>query len=235
MSDFVRLYVYSAEAAQRLGEVAAWRASYEENCACARAIDQTIWDNYDGYSLKVCAADILQQYGFDRVQWVLANTIRHMVYDGRYSDRNKEWAANSSLPDDVHTEDYCLKVHPGLINLFTNQVREAWDSLQLIPNEHCTGELDYTRQVLVLKPSVLKDAYKRPQFQLFYAQSGFGCDPKALGTQVYGTFLADGEHTHFSRADFWGVLDDRYLPDWAREKVAALTGPTDEEITMGGM
>ena len=40
---------------------------------------------------------------------------------------------------------------------------------------------------------------------------------------MYATCLGDGEQTRWNRADFIGVLDEQYLPDWAREKLEELT------------
>lgn len=99
--------------------------------------------------------------------------------------------------------------------------------------------------MLALKPTVLKDAFKTPEDQLFLAQSGFGCSPDARGQKVFGTFLKDGEEAQFNRQDFIGVLKDECLPDWARGSLArirAAEAPEDVEapveddgITMGGM
>ena len=35
--------------------------------------------------------------------------------------------------------------------------------------------------------------------------------------------------------DFIGVLDEKYLPDWAREKLMELTAPRQEEPAAGEM
>ena len=46
----------------------------------------------------------------------------------------------------------------------------------------------------------------------FYAQAGFGCDPEAIGTKVFGNFIIDGQRSMFRRYDFLGVADLRYAP-----------------------
>ena len=78
---------------------------------------------------------------------------------------------------------------------------------------------DYEDKLLILKSSVLKEEYKKGEFQLFYAQCGFGCSPSAEGRKVFGKFLIDGEETHFQRNDFYGIADESKLPDWAVEKL----------------
>lgn len=116
-----------------------------------------------------------------------------------------------------------MNSHPGLTNLFVNDVRKTWRELGLFDKKHCasTGE-DYDGKVLVLDPTVLKDQYKSPDFQLFLADGGFECSPTARGRRVYGKFLKDGEETSFYRQDFIGVLKDEHLPDWARERLAEI-------------
>ena len=73
--------------------------------------------------------------------------------------------------------------------------------------------------MLILKPTVLADDYRKPDFQLFYATDGFGCNPKKVGARVFGFFLMDDEFTSFRRNDFLGVANDKALPDWALEKL----------------
>ena len=50
--------------------------------------------------------------------------------------------------------------------------------------------------------------------------------------------LGDGEETCWNRADFTGVLDVQYLPDWAQEKLEELRGPQQKQDSgqiMGSM
>ena len=247
MSEHKILYRRSMSSAIHDDEIDLWRESYQENCDCARAIEKIITDNYDGRSFgDNLAAPIIQQYGFDRVNWVLANTLRENRHDGRFSQENVYWAMQFPVPKEDINRRFCVETHPGLTNLFLNEVRNAWKGLGLFDRSHChsetEGELNYTGQMLVIRPNVLKDAYKTPEDQLFLAESGFGCSPNSRGRKVFGVFLKDGEKTHFYREDFLGILKDEYLPGWAAEKLAELrpsdetmTEDTPEGISMGGM
>ena len=49
------------------------------------------------------------------------------------------------------------------------------------------------------------------------------------------TCLGDGETTRWNRHEFIGVLDEKCLPDWAREKLMELTAPRQEEPAAGEM
>ena len=115
--------------------------------------------------------------------------------------------------------------------MFLDRVRKEWENLKLFDKFHCSDEGYYEDKVLVLKPSSLKDEYKTPDFQLFYATGGFGCDPTKIGTSVSGVFLKDDEFAQFRRADFIGVIKDEHLPDWAREKFESIYKAETESQT----
>lgn len=235
MSEHKPLYPWSREYAQEHGERDLWRESHKENCDCARAIEREIAKahNYESHHFDDAAAPIIEQYGFDRVIFVLANTVQEKNHDGRFSHENKDWANSFYLPADEDRWQYCVDSHPVLTNAFLDQVREAWNALGLHDASHCEsekdGQLDYTGRILVLKPSILKDEYKTPDYQLFLAEGGFGCSANARGRKIFGQFLLDGEKTHYQRSDFIGAIKDEYLPEWAVEKVAEIQKPVEDE------
>lgn len=233
MAEHKPLYVYSLSQAVRSNERDLWRESYKENCDCARAIERAINENYCDNVLNDCAHPIIENYGFNRVNWVLANTVRQNKEDGRFSEDNKCWARGFHVPREDVNWHFAVESHPGLTNIFINQTRNAWQALDLFDRAHCVSEkdseTDYTNRVLILDPSVLKDEYKTPEDQLFLAKGGFGCYPNSRGRKVFGQFLKDGEDTHFYREDFIGAIDEKYLPDWAREKIVLLSNAADQD------
>lgn len=218
------IYPYSLEDATRSNERGLWREHYQLNVNCARDIEKAIAENYDGsYLSSDCIKPVLGEYGIDRVNWVLANTIQENQQGGRFSRENKEWAKGFYIPKDTTQLEFVVNSHPGLTNLLTDDIRKFWQELGLFGKTHCiTTNEDYDGKVLVLDPTILKDEYKSPDYQLFRATGGFGCSPTARGRRVYGQFLKDGEETSFYRQDFLGVLKDEHLPDWAPEKLAEI-------------
>ena len=89
--------------------------------------------------------------------------------------------------------------------------------------------------MLVLSPDTLKESCWSQADQLWYARSGFGCEPHSSGRAVFATCLSDGETARWNREDFIGVLNEKHLPDWAREKLMELTAPRQEEPAAGEM
>jgi hypothetical protein len=253
MPEVKPIYRYSLKDAVEHNERDEWRESYRENCSCARAIEESIRANFDGmYLNENCVKGVIGRFGFDRVNWVLANTIQYKYDDGRFSHGNRDWAKNFWIPDEENRWQFVVESHPAVLDGFVNLARKVWKELGLFDKTSCIsekdGEIDYKNKIVAISPTVLKDRYKTPDDQLFLATGGFGCSPNARGRKVYGTFLKDGEETYYERADILGVLKNDCVPEWAKEKAETLltSKTTDLEdctaekeentgITMGGM
>ena len=234
------LYPYSAKEARERNELSLWRESHRANIACRGAIEDAIRRSFDGMHLdKDCITPVLDEYGYKRTAWVLANTLHELEWDGRFSPANKQWAERRYIPqDERHNAEITVRSHPAVLDGFVTLYRKAYQKLGLFGSEHCFGdraEQDYTAKVLVLSPDTLKESFWSQENQLWYAHDGFGCSPHAIGRSVRCTCLGDGEMTRWNRDEFIGVLDEKYLPDWAREKLMELTAPRQEEPAAGEM
>ena len=220
--EFTDDYLSSLSEAKRQNEVALWRASHLENIACKQAIEEAIRKGFDGMHLSHdCARGVIEDFGFKRVGWVLAATIQLKPEDGRFSRRNKEWAAATFIPRSDRNYEFMVESHAGVLDIFVNEFREAQDALGMFTRSHCddmTGQ-ELEGKVLVMSPFTLKESYWAPENQLWLATGGFGCAPNAAGRAVYATCLGDGEQTRWNRSDFIGILREEHLPDWARESL----------------
>ena len=222
------LYSYSAEEARQQGELALWRASHQANIACKTAIEQAIFGSFDGMHLKAdCLDGVLRDFGYKRTAWVLANTLQQKAWDGRFSPVNQQWSRRTHIPlDPQHNSDFVIGSHPAVLDGAVTMYRERVQALGLFEAEQCLmnsgEELDYTGQVLVLDPDVLKEEFWTPQSQLWYACDGFGCRPHAIGRSIRAICLGDGETAKWNRSDFVGILKDEYLPEWAAARVKEL-------------
>lgn len=229
-------YRHSLNDARHIGEVPLWRESHVANLECKQAIEEAIANGFDDNKLdKDCAKNIIDRFGFDRTNFILRCTLRLSKDDGRYSDENKHWANQSRVATANFTKQYAVNAHPTLINGFVDQARKEWDSLNLFDSRHLDRSEDasnYENKVLILVPDTLKDQYKTPSDQLFLATTGFGCSPTAIGRSVSGYFLSDGEFASFTRSDFYGVIDNQFLPDWAEEKANELLDGQNDDISM---
>ena len=126
------VYPHSAAYASEHGEMAQYNLSYQANSACKEAIEQTISAHYAENRLDTEAAvkDVLEKFGTERVQFILANTIQHKNHDGRISQDNKAWAKSIPTLEDSGASRHCAylvvdQVNPGLTDLFTRQFRKV--------------------------------------------------------------------------------------------------------------
>ena len=115
MANNVPLYTGSREYARVHDEIPLWRESINENICCKQAIENAIRQNFDG----------IQEFGYDRVEYVLANTLHQLSYDGRFSWSNKEWGENIEIPDDHRNCEFCVGSHPAVLDGFITEYRKA--------------------------------------------------------------------------------------------------------------
>ncbi len=242
MPDFPYLYRKSYAEACRYGETRKHENSFRENVSCARAIEQAIREYFDEMSESLkegCAQSVLEQYGFKRVNFVLANSLKQMGCPHLISEETRQWGLRTYVPPDGrHNRYFAVDTAASLLESFIGQTRQAYQALGLFGPEHCTGDrqgLDYTGKVLVMRPDTLREACWDARNQIWLAEGGFGCSPTASGRAVYATCLGDGEQTRWNRDDFIGVLKDEFLPDWAREKLEELQAQGQRGPVMGGI
>lgn len=125
------VYPYPVGYAREHGELEQYRASHKANIACKEAIETAISEHYRDNRLgKEAAMAVIDAFGMDRTLYVLANTVRHKDWDGRISHDNKAWARTipvyedtDAWGDDRNTSFVVDKAHPGLTDIFLNQVR----------------------------------------------------------------------------------------------------------------
>ena len=249
-TEYCCVYHGSYGDAARDHEEELWERSFRENVCCARDIEEAIRQRADPEGTSElpddCIAPVLEKYGFKRVSYVLAHTVKendgitailHLV-----SEEAREWANRQDVaPDSTYGRYYEINAAIVDVNRLVHQTREAYQALGLFGREHCSAEMydeNVQYKVLVLSPETLKESAWSPQSQLWLATGGFGCDPKAGGRAVFATSLADGKDARWNREDFIGVLDEQYLPEWAQSWRDALLAPMKVHAAapqMGGM
>lgn len=223
----IPLYRYSAETAKHNGDLDTWRESRNENIRCRDFLDKQIGEKFDGMSLPdECVENTVKEFGYDRTMWVIANTIQNRKGDGRFHSRNTEWAKRFNIPDAHRNYEFALRSHSCLVDGAADDIQKMYVELNLFSVEHIVRSdepQNYENKLLIIRDLCLKEEYRTPENQLFYAIGGFGCSPTASGRKVCGHFLSDGEKAEFCRQDFIGVIADEHIPDWAREKLAEMS------------
>lgn len=130
----VPVYPYPLDYAVENGELEQYHLSRKANIACKDAIEQAIAEHYADNSLNTATAvqQVADAFGYDRMLYVLAVTVQHKSWDGRFSDSNKAWAASIPVMEDrtdgsADRNVYYVvdRAHPGLTDLFLRGARKA--------------------------------------------------------------------------------------------------------------
>ena len=137
----VPVYYEPFSYAKENDEVDLYRTSYRLNSECKQAIHEAIADNYDGMYLGDGAVDqVVRQYGMERVGYILANTLHHKSYDGRFSPGNKEWAEQVSTPEHnadrmTFRTDWVVDSHPAILDGFVRMFRKELEAQKKLEQE----------------------------------------------------------------------------------------------------
>ena len=145
--------------------------SHQADVACGQAIEAAINKNYSGNSLDTDEAirEVLPRFGRERLNFVLANMVRNLAWDGRISEANKEWAKSVPAPIDEkrNRKFIAFKVHPGLLNLFADDVRKLEPTIKQEQTKTKPSILERLQQPkLLTQPSKAAPTKKRREPEL---------------------------------------------------------------------
>ncbi|MBO1291280.1 DUF3849 domain-containing protein [Faecalibacterium sp. Marseille-P9590] len=129
----VPVYYESFAYAAENGEVDLYRISRQLNEDCRNAIEEAIADNFDGMHLADDATkSVVEQFGMERMGYILAYTLNYNNHDGRYSHSNKEWAETTCKGERGNNirPDWIVCSHPAVLNGFVDMYRKELETEQ---------------------------------------------------------------------------------------------------------
>ena len=97
----------------------------------AADIDKAISDsNYElyRYNLKQAAATVIEEHGAEKVSRTLAEYIARHDYDGRISEKNKEWAKSFDIPENRYPPVF--HTHPTVLGGFITEAQAQIKALE---------------------------------------------------------------------------------------------------------
>lgn len=97
----------------------------------AADIDKTISDsNYElyRYNLKQAAATVIEEHGAEKVSRTLAEYIARHNYNGRISEKNKEWAKSFDIPENRYPPVF--HTHPTVLDGFITEAQAQIKALE---------------------------------------------------------------------------------------------------------
>ena len=149
--DKTPIYRESYEYAYQHGETKQHLASQRANIACRDAIVAAIGTHYHDNRLDTKAAvkEVVQQFGYERMFYVLANTVQAMDWDGRASRNNKAWAQTIPVAFERGKRDVSYLIthsHPGLLDMFVSRARHEFLLKQPLKAADIKAEAAYILQ-----------------------------------------------------------------------------------------
>ncbi len=109
--------------------------SRKRNIDCKRAVEEAIRSQFDGmYLAHDVVEGVLEEYGTERLSFVLACTVQYKETDGRFSRDTKEWAKSIPIPENIGrgidlNYDYVVESHPAVLDGFIGLEREKFAEL----------------------------------------------------------------------------------------------------------
>ena len=142
------LYLKTARYAREHGESEQYHRSHELNNACREEMDKAISENFDGMHLKEgFERELMERYGRERVEYLLATTVKENAWDGRYSRENREWAASIPVSESESERiACCLHSHPAVIDGLIRRIRRNEHEKQQEKEEEDLAESKYLKE-----------------------------------------------------------------------------------------
>ena len=224
--------VYKGTLAQAMEErdVDAYLDSRKLNIDCKKAIEEAIALNFDGLHLKEDAAtQVLEQFGEERMTFVMANTLRELSYDGRFSRQNKDWAEHIEIPENINqgknlNQDYVIESHPAVLDGFIDMAR-AEIRMQKIEQALDEAEVTITEDTRGFEADGHAGTWHTVDEREYAGEKFFFMEHDEYGSDVAGIIVS--EHGQLVAEDLWNGYDAGALEaisEYLQEKGISVEG-----------
>lgn len=153
----------------------------------------------------------------DGMNWFVGNYTSNAII-GEYAD--------CQINDDYieAMQEFTGRVNTQL-EAMKSEIAQSKFNTPVFTAEHCHPN-DYGQsidgKIVAIKASILRPEYRRGNVQLVLVDGGNGSRANPGGNAVFCYHLNDGRHTRFERYDVQGEVKSEYLPQWAKDKAAAI-------------
>ena len=204
--------VYKGTLAQAMEErdVDAYLDSRKLNIDCKKAIEEAIALKFDGLHLEEDAAtQVLEQFGEERMTFVMANTLRELSYDGRFSRQNKDWAEHIEIPENINqgknlNQDYVIESHPAVLDGFIDMAR-AEIRMQKIEQALDEAEVTITEDTRGFEADGHAGTWHTVDERAYAGEKFFFMEHDEYGSDVAGIIVS--EHGQLVAEDLWNGYD----------------------------
>ena len=218
-----------------------YRCSPIKNCDVFYCIDESklytptekgLTEFFDAPILELCKARMINDYEIIHSFYVGEKEVivgedknaEYRYFCGYYESNDIfERAVNCCMSNDYLEimEIYCDRTKEQ-VELCKTQEIKGTEIITPDMCKPCKSDIDLTKQIVVLKPELLRREYQNEHHQLFYVTGGNGAKPNSIGTKVYGYVLKNKKQFYVRRDEIMGIMDKDKLPEWANKSLAKL-------------
>ncbi|MCD8148748.1 MAG: DUF3849 domain-containing protein [Clostridiales bacterium] len=219
------LYLQSPAYAREHGELEQYRESRRISIACKDAIEKAVADNFDGMHLNSGAVKpVVDQFGEERVAYVLATTIQMKDWDRRFSPSNKEWAASVPIGEEIspfgndRRLEWTVESHPavldGFVRMFQKEVQEQAHEM----------EQELTADEITNFKEISREYYPHMRTAEYVFSCEVRGEPDVLTYEVSQHDDGEGYSLHTKNHDIWERM--------SRKELEKLESVVSREVTL---
>ena len=140
--------------------------------------------------------------------------------------------------DGIITDNYveAMREFVGRVDKLGLEIETAREAaglpLQPLDSGYCLPDsknTDWNGKVVIIKPENLAPEYRSAEHQYILCSGGNGARPDALGQAVFAQELFSGRKMRYERHQIAGIADPARMPEWAKIKLAELTGQKERD------
>ena len=219
----LEVYEFDRRTAEQNHHFNMWLFSRIENECCRKDTEKFLDMKPKSPEKDNTFRELLKTYGLDRLQWVLAFSVRANAE--HFSENALKWT-NSVIPENYpmqEAEDWILHSHFDQIAVLAESIAWHFNRFHLLDISACSERIENQNaagNLLILNPKVLSDSCKSSEAQYFYAA---GIHEKT--GYIHGYFLSNGQKAEFEQRNFLGIADKEQLPEWAKNRLSEIQSP----------
>ena len=161
--------------------------------------------------------------------FVMANTLRELSYDGRFSKQNKDWAEHIEIPENINrgknlNQDYVIESHPAVLDGFIDMAR-AEIRMQKIEQALDEAEVTITADTRGFEVDGHAGTWHTVDEREYAGEKFFFMEHDEYGSDVAGIIVS--EHGQLVAEDIWNGYDAEALEaisEYLQEKGISVEG-----------
>lgn len=173
----------------------------------AADIDKAISDsNYElyRYNLKQAAATVIEEHGAEKVSRTLAEYIARHDYDGRISEKSKEWAKSFDIPENRYPPVF--HTHPTVLDGFITEAKVQIKALEKSVSQPKLPDICKDKFLLPVERVELRDDHRGIPETKYYDSSVNEYFVDGIGWLDNAAYDREQKFSELSPKDFYAKV-----------------------------